>query len=214
MISLKLFGGASLERDGAILSGPVTQRHRLALLALLCLSHPRPLSRDKLLGYLWPERDTEHARNLLKQAVHVVRKALGEGVVLSVGDDLRLDATQLECDVLAFEEALAAGDRERATSLYTGPLLDGFFLSDAPEFDHWVEQEREELRRAWRMALTALAAEKGASGDAEGARSGWQRLLADDPHDARATVGLMETLDAMGDRAGAIRQARLHEILL
>ncbi len=52
MISLRLFGGASLERDGEVLSGPPTQRHRLALLALLCISHPRPLSRDKLMGYL------------------------------------------------------------------------------------------------------------------------------------------------------------------
>ena len=214
MISLKLFGGASLERDGAILSGPVAQRHRLALLALLCVSHPRLLSRDKLLGYLWPERDTEHGRNLLKQAVHVVRRALGEDVLLSAGDDLRLDASQLDCDLLAFEEALATGDRERAVRLYTGPLLDGFFLSDAPEFERWVDQERERLRREWRRALTELAVQKGASGDAEGARDGWQHLLADDPHDARATIGLMEALDGLGDRAGAIRLARLHDILL
>ncbi len=214
MISLKLFGGASLERDGAILSGPAAQRHRLALVSLLCVSHPRPLSRDKLVGYLWPERDTDHARNLLKQAVHVVRRALGEGAIRSAGDDLYLESSRLDCDVLAFEEALAGGNLQRATALYTGPLLDGFFLSDAPEFERWVDQERERLRRAWRGALAELAAQKGAAADLVGARECWQRLLADDPHDARATVGLMETLDSMGDRAGAIRQARLHAILL
>ncbi|MEZ4412783.1 MAG: winged helix-turn-helix domain-containing protein, partial [Gemmatimonadales bacterium] len=126
MISLKLFGGASLERDGAILSGRVAQRHRLALLSLLAVSHPRPLSRDKLLGYLWPERDTDHARNLLKQAVHVIRKALGEGVIRSAGDDLYFEPSQLDCDALAFEESLASGDRERAIELYAGPFLDGF----------------------------------------------------------------------------------------
>ncbi len=214
MISLKLFGGASLERDGAILSGPAAQRHRLALLSLLCVSHPRLLSRDKLLGYLWPERDADHGRNLLKQAVHVLRKALGEGVIHSAGDDLHLEPSRLGCDVLAFEEALASGDRERANELYSGPLLDGFFLSDAPEFEQWVDQERERLRRLWRRALTELAAEKGVAGDTVGARDCWQRLLADDPHDAQATVGLMETLDSMGDRASAIRQARRHEVLL
>ncbi len=214
MISLKLFGGASLKQDGAILSGPVAQRHRLALLSLLCISHPRPLSRDKLLGYLWPERDTDHARNLLKQAVHVVRKALGDGVIRSAGDDLYVEPSQLACDVIAFGDSLLGGDRARADELYEGPLLDGFFLSEAPEFERWVDQERERLRRDWRRALTELAREKGATGDTVGARDCWQRLLADDPHDARATVGLMETLDSMGDRAGAIRQARLHDILL
>ncbi|MEZ4412014.1 MAG: BTAD domain-containing putative transcriptional regulator, partial [Gemmatimonadales bacterium] len=105
-------------------------------------------------------------------------------------------------------------DRERAIELYAGPFLDGFFLSDAPEFERWVDQEKERFRRAWRTALTALAVQKGAAGEAIGARDAWQRLLADDPSDARATVGLMEVLETMGDRAGAIRQARLHDILL
>lgn len=211
---LRLFGGASLECDGATLSGPATQRHRLALLSLLCVSHPRSLSRDKLLGYLWPERDAEHARNLLKQAVHVLRRTLGDDVILSLGDDLQLGTSPLDCDLLAFEEALATGDLERATGLYAGPLLDGFFLSDAPAFEHWLDQERERLRRDWRSALTELADQRGVSGDTDSARDCWQRLLADDPHDARATVGLMEVLEQLGDRAGAIRQAHLHELLL
>jgi DNA-binding SARP family transcriptional activator/TolB-like protein len=214
MISFQLFGGASLQRDGVTLTGPVAQRHRLALLSLLCVSHPRSLSRDKLLGYLWPERDGDHARNLLNQAVHVLRKALGDGVIVSTGDELRLDASRLECDVLAFREALAAGARDQADTLYTGPLLDGFFLSDAPEFERWVDQERDRLRRDWCTAVMELAEERSRTGEIVAARDWWQRLLADDPYDARATIGLMETLDAMGDRAGAIRQAQRHALLL
>ena len=214
MTLIRLFGGASLERDGAILSGPAAQRHRLALLSLLCVSHPRPMSRDKLLGYLWPERDTAHARNLLKQAVHVLRKTLGEEAVVSAGDELRLGSPPLECDLLSFGEAVAAGDWERASGIYSGPFLDGFFLSDAPEFERWVDQERERLGREWRQALATLAEQQLAAGDTDAARRSWQHLLADDPHDARATIALMETLERMGDRAGAIRQAQLHEILL
>lgn len=214
MVSLRLFGGASLESEGAALSGPAAQRHRLALLALLCLSHPRPLSRDKLIGYLWPARDAEHARNLLKQAVHVLRKALGDGVLLSAGDELRLGSPLLDCDVLAFNDALARGDREQASVLYTGPLLDGFFLSDTPEFENWLDGERERLRQSWRKALGELAEEKFAAGQADDAAECWRRLLADDPYDARATHGVMEALELTGDRAGALRQARLHEILL
>ncbi len=214
MTLIRLFGGASLERDGAILSGPAAQRHRLALLSLLCVSHPRPMSRDKLLGYLWPERDTAHARNLLKQAVHVLRRTLGEEAVVSAGDELRLGSPPLECDLLSFGEAVEAGDWERASGIYSGPFLDGFFLSDAPEFEHWVDQVRERLRREWRQALATLAEQQLTSGDTDVACQSWQHLLADDPHDARATIALMETLEQMGDRAGAIRQARLHEILL
>jgi DNA-binding SARP family transcriptional activator len=63
MLLLRLLGGPSLSRDGHELTGPPVQRHRLALLALLATSGSRPQSRDKLVGWLWPERDTEHARN-------------------------------------------------------------------------------------------------------------------------------------------------------
>ena len=214
MTLLRLLGGASLESDGAGLSGPAAQRHRLALLSLLCLAHPRPLSRDKLIGYLWPARDAEHARNLLKQAVHVLRKTLGEEVILSAGEELRLGSPPLDCDVLAFENALVLGQREQATGLYTGPLMDGFFLSDASEFENWLDGERERLRQSWRKALGELAEERRTAGRADAAAECWRRLLVDDPYDARATLGLMEALESTGDRAGALRQAHLHEILL
>ncbi len=214
MIALRLLGGASLESDGEALSGPATQRHRLALLALLCVSHPRPLSREKLMGYLWPERDSRHARKLLNQALHVLRKALGEDAIVSAAEELRLGSPPLECDVIAFESALAQGDRARAAALYAGPLLDGFFLDVAPEFDQWVEQERERLRREWRLVVAEVAESTLGGGDAAGAAALWRRLLVDDPYDARATLGLMEALEALGDRAAAIRQARLHELLL
>jgi DNA-binding SARP family transcriptional activator/TolB-like protein len=214
MTTLRLFGGASLERDGAGMTGPVAQRHRLALLSLLYVSHPRPLSRDKVIGLLWPERDAEHARNLLNQALHAVRKALGHDAIVSSGDLLRLGARPLTCDVLAFRAAVAAGDRARAIRLHAGPLLDGFFLSEAPAFEEWVDRERERLRRTWRQAAGELVDEDLARGEPAQALACVQRLVADDPYDARATRRLMEALEAAGDRAGALRQARLHTDLL
>jgi DNA-binding SARP family transcriptional activator len=48
MLFLRRLGGPSLSRDGRALTGPATQRHRLALLALLVTSRARPQSRDKL----------------------------------------------------------------------------------------------------------------------------------------------------------------------
>lgn len=214
MSGLRFFGGASLVSDGVSLTGPATQRHRLALLALLCASHPRPLTRDKLIGYLWPERDAEHARNLLKQSIHVARKALGDGAIVSAGEEVRLGSPPPECDVIAFEAAVAQGDRHRAVALYTRPFLDGFFLRDAPEFERRVDQERSRFARAYRKALAELADERAALGDHETAVECCRRLVAEDPHDARLTVRLMEALEAAGDRAGAIRQARLHALLL
>ena len=104
MIALRLFGGASIESDGTAVTGPAAQRHRIALLALLAASHPRALTREKLMACLWPERDAEHARKLLNQSVHVLRKAFGDATILSSGDELRLSHDALHCNVVAFDK--------------------------------------------------------------------------------------------------------------
>jgi DNA-binding SARP family transcriptional activator/tetratricopeptide (TPR) repeat protein len=211
---LRLLGGVSIEGEDGVITGPAAQRHRLALLALLCVAHPSALGREKLLAYLWPDRDAEHARNLLSQAVHAVRRGLGEGAVVSVGDELRFGADVVRSDVIAFREAVAAGDHERAAELYTGPFLDGFFLSDAGEFEDWAAAERERLGREYRRSLEALAEDATRRGDVRVAVQRWRELAAEDPYGARVTLRLMAALEAVGDRAAAIRQARLHAALL
>ena len=214
MIALRLFGGASLASDGSALTGPAAQRHRLALLALLAASHPRGIAREKAMACVWPERDAEHARKLLNQSLHVLRRALGDDAIVSSSHELRLGRTELQCDVVAFEDAIAAGDRERALELYSGPFLDGFFLSGASEFERWVETERERFRQQRRQALTELAEERASIGEHKRAADHWGRLLADDPYDARTTLRLMQALELSGDRAGALRQARQHVVLM
>ena len=56
MVELRTFGGLSIEANGAPPTGAAAQRKTLALLALLA-RHPRGLSRDKVIAYLWPETD-------------------------------------------------------------------------------------------------------------------------------------------------------------
>jgi DNA-binding SARP family transcriptional activator/TolB-like protein len=214
MIALRLFGGASLESDGRALTGPAAQRHRIALLALLAASHPRALTREKVMASVWPERDAEHARRLLNQSVHVLRKILGNSAILSAGEELRLGHAAVQCDVVAFEEALTAGDRERALGLYAGPFLDGFHLNDAPEFERWVDEQRARFRQERRQALSELAGERESLSDHAGATEQWRRLLADDPYDAPSTLRLMQALEKAGDRAEALRQARYHAVLM
>lgn len=213
MFSLKLFGGVSLGGDED-LSGPAVQRHRLALLALLGASRPRVMTRDKLMAWLWPERDAEHARGLLNQAVHVLRRTLGAEAVLSAGEELLLNPAVVSCDVTAFEEAASAGDLERAVALYTGPFLDGFFLSDAPEFERWAEGERGHLAASYASVLESLAEKAGAEREWLRAVDWWKLRVAQDPYDSRAVARLMLALEASGNRAAAVLQAGAHQRLL
>jgi DNA-binding SARP family transcriptional activator/TolB-like protein len=214
MLQLGLFGGVSLEGGRSALSGKAAQRHRIALLALLAVAHPRALSRDKLVGYLWPESDARHARNLLSQAVHVLRRALGTDAILSTGDELRLNPDVITSDVWQFQEALAGADHERAVALYAGPLLDGFFLPDSAEFERWLDFERDRLRALFLQALRSRVEATDNAGDPAGKVAWLRRLAAEEPYNSGVTLLLMNALQAAGDRAGAIRQAEAHAALL
>jgi TolB-like protein/DNA-binding SARP family transcriptional activator/Tfp pilus assembly protein PilF len=214
MYFLQLFGGASLQTAGQPLHGAVAQRRRLALLALLAVPEPRPIARDKLIAFLWPEADTERARHLLSEALYVIRKALGESAIVAAGDELHLQPEVVSTDVHAFEAALAQEDLERALTLYRGPFLDGFFLEGAPEFERWAEQERVRLATCYQRVLEALAQQRQTAGDLTGAVDALRRLTSTDPYNARFALRLMQALAAARDRAAALQHARVHAALL
>jgi TolB-like protein/DNA-binding SARP family transcriptional activator/Tfp pilus assembly protein PilF len=214
MFLLRLFGGASLEDGSRVLSGRAVQRRRLALLAILALEHPGAVARDKLIAWLWPEHDTERARHLLRDSLYLLRNALGEDALPSVGDTLRLNPYRLRCDIWDFEEALAQERPEAAILTYTGRLLDGFHPGGAPDLEHWIDAQRERLARAYAQALEHLAEIASAGTDHRVAVEWWRRLAAHDLYNARVTLRLMQALEAAGDRAGALQQARIHAVLL
>ena len=211
---LRTLGGLSLEADDAPLAGRTTQRRRLALLAILAAAPTRGVSRDKLLGLLWPERDAEHARHALSQALYAIRHDLGTDAVLSGVDDVRLNPQVVTSDVADLNAALEAGELQRVVALYRGPFLDGFFLSDAPELERWIEAERERLGRVCGRALGDLAAAALEAGDAHGAAEHLRRSAALDPLNSEVAARLMRALAAAGDRAGALRHHRIHAALV
>src|SRR5882757_3382643 len=116
-----LFGGATIQVGAMPVGGRAAHRHPLALLALLVANAGRPLTRDKLIALLWPERDGDAARNLLKVNVHELRKELGDAAIRSTGDQLSADLSALSCDVSDFVAALNRGDDQAAVDLYGGP---------------------------------------------------------------------------------------------
>lgn len=214
MFRLKLLGGAVIEGPGGPLAGRVAQRRRIALLACIAASRGRPVSRDKLMALLWPDASPERARHLLSDSIYLVRKELGESAVVTTAADARLDDEVVSSDVGDFDQALLEGRLEAAASVYGGPFLDGFHIDDAPEFEHWLDAERDRLARSYAQVLETLAQERESAGDFAGAAAWWRRLAAHDPTSGRVALRVMRALEAAGDRAGALQHARTHTVLL
>lgn len=205
MLELRVLGSVELVRpDGVEVRSVLAQPKRTALLVYLAVDRPGQFqSRDTLLATFWPEREPERARNALNQSLHFLRRSLGPGVLETRGrEDVRIDRDELDCDAVAFREALAEEDRERALELYRGDLLEGFHVSGAPGFERWRDRERARLRQAARDAAVELATEAEAP---EEARRWLKRALEIVPTDERVVRRLMALLDEAGDRAGALR---------
>ncbi len=205
MLRLLTFGGLALEVDGALVTGALTQRRRMAILALLAVARNRGVARDRLLALLWPERDADRARHVLTQLLYAQRRDTEAELFLGT-KTLRLNPGAMTSDVGQFEAALEAGDGEAALRLYHGPFLDGFHLGDAPGFEEWLDQERRRYAELAREAAERLARQAAGAGDGSAAVGWWRRAVAIDPYSAGQAMALAEALLAAGDRAAALRE--------
>lgn len=212
-------GVAHLTTLGALdLSGPpeardqlLAQPKRLALLIYLAHARPRGLRRrDEILARFWPDMSEESARNALSQALHVVRRTLGDSVLESRGiHEVGLTPGRVVSDAVLFEEAVARGDLELAVTTYRGPFLPAFHVSQAPGFEEWLEEERARLQRLCLGALEELAATAEQKSDWDQTVR-WRRRFAElEPLDARNSSRLVLALAATGDRTGALRTAEV-----
>lgn len=212
-LRLKLFGAPALLRDGVPLTGPAAQRRRLALLALLARAGGGGVSRDRLTALLWPDAPEERARASLAQALHAIRRDLGEERIIAGTTELRLDPDWLPSDVHDFERARAEGDDVAADAAWSGPFLDGFVLDGLPGFERWGEEEGRRLEEAWQDLVERRARQAERRGGHDEAVRHWRRLAGRDPLSGRWALALVRALAAAGDREAALRHLRVFEAL-
>jgi DNA-binding SARP family transcriptional activator len=179
---------------------PLAARKAQQLLAILALSAPQPVRRDRLIGLLWSDMPEERARHSLRQLLSSLRKEMA--AVRADGDELSLDLEACDVDVLELRRLATGQSREaltRAVDLYRGPLLEG---ADSTE---WLATERRRLDELAAAAMARLARAHAEAEDLPAAAQVLRRWLEVDPCAEEAYRQLMRTLDAAGDRAGALQ---------
>lgn len=208
MIEFRALGTLELkDSEGRELRSILTRAKRLALLSYLVLGRPRGFHRrDTIVALLWPELDHNHARGALRQALHYLREALGRDVIVTRGDEeIGLDGHRISCDAVSFDDLADQGAFEEALQHYRGDLLPGFQLSEASDFEQWLDRERERLRRKAADTAWRLAAEEERKGNAVSAVTIARRAVEWLPYEETGARRLIELLDRVGDRAAAIR---------
>ena len=211
---LRTLGGLALAGSSADETFSGSRRKPLALLALLAVAGSRGMTRDKLAAYLWPEGESDKVRGVLKQTIYTLRQAFGDQEVIQGAGDLRLNPGLIAVDLWEFERAVDSGDAALATSLYEGPFLDGFHLSDATGFEQWVDAQRDRLSRKFASQIEILALSAMGRNQPRAAADWWLKLTEHDPLDVRAVSGLLHACLQDGDRPKAIKYAERHMALL
>ena len=182
----------------------------LALLTYLLVARPRGFHRrERLLTLFWPERNHTLARHALRQALHELRHNLGD-VIESRGVDEVAVSSNVWCDAVAFDDAIAAQDLARAVSLWRGELLDGITIHAAShELRDWLVSERARYGEDAARAACGLAERAAAEGDWT-SFSRWARVAESvTPLDEMVLWRLLELYRDVGYRAGAEKLYRL-----
>ncbi len=211
-VNLALLGGFRLQTDSG---GPVplSTKKAGALLAYLALHPGQAQARPKLAALLWGDRSDAQARDSLRQALSLVRKALAHvdsRALIAHEDSISFEPTALTTDAIVFGNLAAqeeARSLEQAITLYGGEFLDGFEIT-APEFESWVTAERERFRETALEAMTRLLDHYLSKGAVERGIRIAARLLAADPLQERVHRTLMELYYRQGRHGAALRQYR------
>ena len=214
MLALEILGTLSLRDDAGAVPLAAQQKRRLGLLAILALAGKQGLARERVEAYLWPESSAALARHSLGQTVYAIRNTLSADLILCTGRELRLNPELLDADVWEFEDAILGGHWAQAVEHYNGPLLDGIHLADNAELESWIDINRTRLRHAYENAVEVLASLSAATGDHSQSAIWWRRLATSDPLSAPVAKQLMVALATAGDRAGAVKHARLYQALV
>ena len=208
MIELNVLGLHGLSGPGGReLTSLPAQPKRLAVLAYLALRDGGHHRRDTLLAVFWPDLDQFAARRALRNTLYHLREALGEGVIVTQGDDaVSIDPARLVCDATRLRDAVADGRYEEAVDLYRGELLAGIHLANAGEaFEEWLSEERRRISELVLRAVRALVERETSSGNLANAAYWAQRACALDPTDEGWLRRAMSLLDDISDAGSALR---------
>ena len=204
---LCLLGPVRLTAPAGVCVRRAAQQRRVALLAIVAASPEASISRDRLLGLLWPDRDERSARHLLADSLYVLRQTFGDDTIVASAEAVQL-STDLWTDVAEFLRAVASERWGAALELYRGDFLDGFYVRNATDFDQWAHGERMRFRTLATRAASAQARGLAATGRLGDAVIAAERALELAPCDETVFRDLTRLLIAAKNRARVEAVAR------
>jgi DNA-binding SARP family transcriptional activator len=229
-LQVRFFGRFEILHNGTL--APVRGNAKALAILRYLLAHPkRPISKDYLMGWLWPESDSKRARSSLTSAIHALRgllvalfasENLADYILFESGYYRLSPNVRVSSDVAEFdarhehgrnlEKALrmaeAAEEYQKAVALYQGDYL----VEDL--YEEWPMIERERLGDVYMEMLNRLAIYHAEIGEYRDCIRTCYRLLEREPSCEDSNRLVMECYARLGLRAQALRHYQLFKGIL
>ncbi|HSB67426.1 MAG TPA: BTAD domain-containing putative transcriptional regulator, partial [Anaerolineales bacterium] len=212
MLEIKTLGSLTLQINGHAL--PTLGSHKAEAIMIYLAVGGEPCNRNVLATLLWPDKSESQALTSLRVALAVLRKDLGDYLVITreaVGIN---PGSQVYLDVSDLEARLACHEIEGALKIYQGEFLQGFNIRDSLEFEDWRRWQQE---RIFRLVTSALHTEISNAIEMENYKNGRvfaQQLLQLDPLDELAHRKYILLLALDGQRVDALAQYKKCKAIL
>lgn len=207
-LAVRLLGDAHISVGGAAVPAAAWRsRKAREVLLLLALSGTGGRTREEIIEAVWPEREPERGRMLLRNALATTRRALEpdrppgapSAFLTTSGDRVSLAA---EVDLHEVRRLARSGDARAALALCVGELL-----ADEPYLE-WLDEERHAVR-ALRLDLAERVAADTRAPVRERAEA-LEFLLAAEPWRGELARRLAALWVAVGDEPAARDAVRRH----
>lgn len=157
-VELSLLGGFNAYVNGHPVGGAAYNKMR-ALLAYLVMEREQDHNRETLAALLWSNNTPTTARGNLRRTLFDLRRVLempGDQAMFSSGKHVIRYLPSCHVDALTFigrpalsaeSHAKAEHDDEKTIALYKGEFLSGLSVPDSPDFENWLQIQREFMHR-------------------------------------------------------------------
>lgn len=213
MLRLTLLGPPQIFLGQQPLTEFATAKAQALLCYLAVTAQAAPHSRDALAALLWGEMADAPARQNLRTVLHDLRRLVGDHlqierqtVAFDHAGPYWLDVELLRRDLAAEQTTVDLAARQAAVDLYQGEFLSGFHVHNAPAFETWVLEQREQLHVRVVEALFALVRAYLQRAEYAAALAANRRLLYLEPWSEPAHRQQMLLLAQTGERAAALAQ--------
>ncbi len=214
MLNLYFLGRARIEYNGK----SVVENFRnktIALICLLIINQDKYLSRERILGYLWPDSSEEAAKNNLRYNLWLIKKNIGKSE--SNEEFLFIDKElcgvnaeyDFQCDILDImnfkpQQSDSIERLLKLKNMFAGEFLEGCYYNNCEDFNEVIIFQRTRLENFKVQILKRLTELYEKESKMEECLNVLEEILDIDPYDEEVALKIIILYMKIGKRGAGV----------